>query len=101
MASFQVANETSKKEVGLIYSFVQESDLTILQQLDVAPLKHDTNKAFVLEHQGSFVYEDRPLPNLRSSRDVIVRIVATGICGSDVSILANFQVCRIKTHEVV
>ncbi|KAE9972927.1 hypothetical protein BLS_002159 [Venturia inaequalis] len=42
------------------------------------------NKSFVLEKQGVFGFEDRPFPSLRSSRDVLVRIEATGICGSDV-----------------
>jgi hypothetical protein len=42
------------------------------------------NQAFVLHPGGSFHYEQRAIPTLRSERDVLVRIIATGLCGSDV-----------------
>lgn len=44
----------------------------------------ETNHAFVLSPSRTFSFEDRPLPELKSSRHVRVRIVATGLCGSDV-----------------
>src|SRR5690349_8921105 len=42
------------------------------------------NEAFVLKPTGQFIYESRNVPALRSTRDVMVRVVATGLCGSDV-----------------
>lgn len=39
---------------------------------------------------GSFYYENRGVPTLQSDRDVIVRVVATGLCGSDVSLSLLF-----------
>ncbi|CAI7678541.1 hypothetical protein N7533_003881 [Penicillium manginii] len=42
------------------------------------------NPAFVLHPGGKFTYEQRAVPDLETDRDVIVRIVATGLCGSDV-----------------
>ena len=42
----------------------------------------------MLDRDLSFRYEDRSVPTVQDARDVIVRIVATGVCGSDVS-LAN------------
>jgi L-iditol 2-dehydrogenase len=45
------------------------------------------NVAFVLERIGNFKYEKRDIPNLPSKRHVRVRVVATGLCGSDVSFL--------------
>ncbi|CAL3965369.1 hypothetical protein PZA11_001867 [Diplocarpon coronariae] len=42
------------------------------------------NEVFVLRKQGEFFYETRKTPELPSSKHVLVRIVATGICGSDV-----------------
>ncbi|TID21242.1 chlorophyll synthesis pathway protein BchC [Venturia nashicola] len=51
---------------------------------DVVAGEKKNNKSFVLEKQGVFGFQDRPFPSLRSSRDVLVRIEATGICGSDV-----------------
>lgn len=46
----------------------------------------DANLAAVLKPGGSFYYETRKAPEVQSERDVIVKIVATGLCGSDVSI---------------
>ncbi|CRG82807.1 L-iditol 2-dehydrogenase [Talaromyces islandicus] len=42
------------------------------------------NQAFVLHPGGSFTFEDRSTPTLQSDRDVIVQVIATGLCGSDV-----------------
>ncbi|KXS93318.1 hypothetical protein AC579_7162, partial [Pseudocercospora musae] len=42
------------------------------------------NLSFVLDKAGSVRYEDRPVPKLKSSYDVIVNVKYTGICGSDV-----------------
>jgi hypothetical protein len=44
----------------------------------------NVNEAFVLSPARHFTFENRPIPEFRSSRDVRVRIVATGLCGSDV-----------------
>ncbi|MCX7027314.1 MAG: alcohol dehydrogenase catalytic domain-containing protein [Spirochaetes bacterium] len=41
-------------------------------------------KALVLEEYGKFVYRDYPDPFLRGPDDVIVRVRAAAICGSDV-----------------
>lgn len=49
------------------------------------PIVQSANKAFVLHPGGSFAFEERIIPALLSERDVIVRIAATGLCGSDVS----------------
>ncbi|OJJ31250.1 hypothetical protein ASPWEDRAFT_54513 [Aspergillus wentii DTO 134E9] len=43
-----------------------------------------SHTAFVLHPGGSFTYEERKVPSLQSDRDVLVRIMATGLCGSDV-----------------
>jgi threonine dehydrogenase-like Zn-dependent dehydrogenase len=46
-----------------------------------------SNPSFVLDRDLSFRYEDRSVPTVQDTRDVIVRIVATGVCGSDVSLV--------------
>lgn len=60
---------------------------------DVLPTKHTPagynesagdNETFVLQEQGRFLYEVRPKPGLRSTRDVVVKVMVTGLCGSDV-----------------
>lgn len=56
----------------------------------VRPLTLDkTNEIFVLKRQGEFAYETRSTPELPTSRHVLVKIIATGICGSDVCIHAS------------
>lgn len=44
----------------------------------------NVNHAFILSPGGTFCYKERPTPKIESERDVIVRVVATGLCGSDV-----------------
>lgn len=39
----------------------------------------------MLKPGGSFYYETREAPTIQSDQDVIVKVVATGLCGSDVS----------------
>lgn len=41
-------------------------------------------KALVLEEYGKFVYKDVPDPALRDDNDILVRVRAASICGSDV-----------------
>ncbi|KAF2854098.1 GroES-like protein [Plenodomus tracheiphilus IPT5] len=42
------------------------------------------NTSFVLSPSRRFSYEDRPVAQLPTSRHVRVRIIATGLCGSDI-----------------
>lgn len=42
--------------------------------------------AFVLSVDRQFSFERRKKPELVTPRDVIVEVIATGLCGSDVSI---------------
>ncbi|KAF9691883.1 hypothetical protein EKO04_010012 [Ascochyta lentis] len=42
------------------------------------------NPSFVLKQKDEVVYEDRPIPELPSPYDVLVKPKWTGICGSDV-----------------
>jgi len=44
----------------------------------------EDNKIFVLEKQGKFGYSSRPRPTV-DSRYVLVKVMVTGLCGSDVS----------------
>lgn len=44
----------------------------------------EINNTFVLTPAREFHYEETPVPELRTSRDIRVRVVATGLCGSDV-----------------
>ncbi|KAI0593147.1 GroES-like protein [Biscogniauxia sp. FL1348] len=44
----------------------------------------NTNLSFVLRAVHDTAFEERPVPRLRNEHDVRVRIMQTGICGSDV-----------------
>lgn len=41
-------------------------------------------KALILEEYKKFVYQDVPSPRITNANEVLIRIKATGICGSDV-----------------
>ena len=42
----------------------------------------------VFKGEGRLVYEERPIPQLQQPDDVLVRVEACGICGTDLNILA-------------
>lgn len=50
---------------------------------------------------GSFYYENRGVPTLQSDRDVIVRVVATGLCGSDVRLSLLFIIYIQKKNFIL
>ncbi|KAJ4287159.1 Endo-1,4-beta-xylanase 2 [Kalmusia sp. IMI 367209] len=47
-------------------------------------LTENTNYSFVLSPSRQFSYEEKSIPELRKSTDVRVRVIATGLCGSDI-----------------
>ncbi|KAE8352516.1 chaperonin 10-like protein [Aspergillus coremiiformis] len=59
------------------------------------------NKASVLRPGGSFYYEDREVPALESDRDVIVRVMATGLCGSDVHYWQHGRIGRYVVEQPI
>jgi threonine dehydrogenase-like Zn-dependent dehydrogenase len=48
-----------------------------------------TMRAPVFLGEGKLRYEDRPTPQVRAADDVLLRIEACGICGTDLNILAT------------
>lgn len=48
------------------------------------PSKTESNLSFVLNKPLEVSFQERPVPALKSDRDVLVAIKQTGICGSDV-----------------
>jgi len=50
--------------------------------------KEEADLAFVLGVNREFGFEARPRPKPATSKDVVVKVMATGICGSDVSFLS-------------
>lgn len=65
-------------------SFAPNSSLApISEAMESANL--GVNTAFVLDTNRQFSYESRPISELPSSKHVRVRVVAIGLCGSDVS----------------
>ena len=62
-------------------------------------------KAFVYKGPGRKALEDRPIPEITTPTDAIVKIVKTTICGTDLHILkGDVPTCapgRILGHEGV
>lgn len=61
-----------------------------------------TMKALVFKNVGQIQLEELPIPGIRHSNDVLIKILACGICGSDVKILQGKHVYKENTvlgHE--
>jgi hypothetical protein len=76
---------------------VYDSNIALTQNMPLAsssenPTTAPINKTFVLSPTKQFSYEDRLIPELRTPRHVRVRVVATGLCGSDVRNLSWYIV---------
>ncbi len=54
----------------------------------------------VFQGEGRLTYESRPLPQLKDRADVLVRVQACGICGTDLNILAT-PPAHNATHGIV
>ncbi|CAG8938925.1 unnamed protein product [Penicillium salamii] len=59
------------------------------------------NEAFVLHPGGKFFFEERSKPTIQSSRDVIVQIMATGLCGSDVHYWQHGRIGRYVVEDPI
>ncbi|RMY71581.1 hypothetical protein D0863_05068, partial [Hortaea werneckii] len=59
------------------------------------------NSTFVLGTDLSFRYEDRAVPIIQEPRQVIVRIMATGVCGSDVHYWQHGGIGPYKVQEPI
>jgi threonine dehydrogenase-like Zn-dependent dehydrogenase len=62
----------------------------------------DTMKALVMKDVGQLVLEDRPMPHVKDPDDVVLKIKAVGICGSDVKIVEgkhHFKPDTVLGHE--
>lgn len=62
----------------------------------------DTMKALVLKDVGKLVLENLPIPHVKEPDDVLLRIKAVGICGSDVKIIEgkhHYKPNTVLGHE--
>jgi threonine dehydrogenase-like Zn-dependent dehydrogenase len=59
-------------------------------------------KAFVFKDVGKLVFEERPIPHVREPDDVLLKVKAVGICGSDLKIIEgkhHFKPDTVLGHE--
>ncbi|PYI07793.1 putative sorbitol/xylitol dehydrogenase [Aspergillus sclerotiicarbonarius CBS 121057] len=57
------------------------------------------NHALVLHPGGTFSYSERDIPTIQSDRDVLVRVVATGLCGSDIHYWQHGKLGRYEVTQ--
>jgi hypothetical protein len=67
----------------LITTETTEAESSFVLCAEIQDSHRSNNESFVLNPAGYFSFEKRLIPQFRSPRDVRVRIVATGLCGSD------------------
>lgn len=59
-------------------------------------------KAYVFKDVGNLVFEERPIPPVKEPDDVLLKIKAVGICGSDLKIIEgkhHFKPDTVLGHE--
>jgi (R,R)-butanediol dehydrogenase / meso-butanediol dehydrogenase / diacetyl reductase len=62
----------------------------------------DTMKAYVFKDVGKLVYEEKPIPHVKEPDDVLLKVKAVGICGSDIKIIEgkhHFRPNTVLGHE--
>ncbi len=47
----------------------------------------DKMKAYVFKDVGKLVFEEKPIPHVKDPDDVLLKVKAVGICGSDLKII--------------
>ena len=59
-------------------------------------------KAYVFKEVGKLIYEERPIPHVHEPDDVLLKVKAVGICGSDLKIIEgkhHFKPDTVLGHE--
>lgn len=62
----------------------------------------DMMKAYVFKNIGNLVFEEKPIPHVNDPDDVLLKVKAVGICGSDIKIIEgkhHFRPNTILGHE--
>ncbi len=62
----------------------------------------DTMKAYVFKDVGQLVFEQKPVPHVKDPDDLVLRVKAVGICGSDLKIIEgkhHFRPNTVLGHE--
>lgn len=62
----------------------------------------DKMKAYVFKDVGNLVFEDRDIPHVKEPDDVLLKVKAVGICGSDIKIIEgkhHFKPDTVLGHE--
>lgn len=62
----------------------------------------DTMKAYVFKDVGNLVFEEKPIPHVKEPDDVLLKVKAVGICGSDLKIIEgkhHFKPNTVLGHE--
>lgn len=62
----------------------------------------DTMKAYVFKDVGNLMFEEKPIPHVKDPDDVLLKVKAVGICGSDLKIIEgkhHFKPNTVLGHE--
>src|SRR5512137_2534823 len=62
----------------------------------------DKMKAYVFKDVGKLVFEEKPIPHVKEPDDVVLKVKAVGICGSDIKIIEgkhHFRPNTVLGHE--
>jgi len=62
----------------------------------------DNMKAYVFKDVGRLVFEEKPIPHVQNPDDIVLKVKAVGICGSDLKIIEgkhHFRPNTVLGHE--
>ncbi len=62
-------------------------------------MKEGMMKGIAFIGTGKYAHVERPIPKIEKNHDVLIRILATSICGTDVHILATPRRCIRRRRE--
>ncbi|KAJ4989315.1 alcohol dehydrogenase GroES-like domain-containing protein [Stagonosporopsis vannaccii] len=79
----------------------QTQETESLARNENASDKIETNQSFVLSPSRQFSFKGRPVTELQSSRHVRIRVVATGLCGSDVHYWQHGRIGRYVVEKPI
>lgn len=55
-------------------------------------------KSVVIHAEGDVRVEERPIPQLQTDEDVLVKVVSSGLCGSDIPEFSIMVLTIIQSH---
>jgi len=78
-------------QAWIINIFIVSGFLHYIKPSPNLAMAKDTMRAVVFKGPGKVVIEDRPIPKLQDTQDIIVKVEKTALCGSELHVFRGHQ----------